>query len=181
MRRLERRDPGFVITKTPLRISFAGGGTDLPEFYADDYGCVVSTTIAQYIYVTVKRHGHLFNEHYRLNYSETENVREVDAIKNVIARECLRLVPVEPPIYISTVADLPAFSGLGSSSAFAVRRSNTGASGNVLPMRSRIAWARARRSSSSNRVSHTRSLSSAAAGMASTAASATRSERTVSS
>lgn len=114
------RTPEFVITKTPLRISFAGGGTDLPEFYERDYGCVVSTTIAQYIYVTVKRHGHLFNEHYRLNYSETENVRDVDAIRNVIARECLRLVPVEPPIYVSTVADLPSFSGLGSSSAFAV-------------------------------------------------------------
>jgi D-glycero-alpha-D-manno-heptose-7-phosphate kinase len=114
------RSPEFVITKTPLRISFAGGGTDLPEFYRDDYGCVVSTTITQYIYVTVKRHGHLFNEQYRLNYSETENVREVDAIKNAIARECLRLVAVEPPIYISTVADLPSFSGLGSSSAFAV-------------------------------------------------------------
>ena len=112
--------PEFVTTKTPLRISFAGGGTDLPDFYRADHGCVVSTTITQYIYVTVKRHGHLFNEHYRLNYSETENVREVDAIKNVIARECLRLVPVAPPIYISTVADLPSFSGLGSSSAFAV-------------------------------------------------------------
>jgi D-glycero-alpha-D-manno-heptose-7-phosphate kinase len=114
------RSPEFVITKTPLRISFAGGGTDLPEFYKQDYGCVVSTTITQYIYVTVKRHGHLFNEQYRLNYFETENVREVDSIKNAIARECLRLVPVQPPIYISTVADLPSFSGLGSSSAFAV-------------------------------------------------------------
>lgn len=114
------RSPEFVMTKTPLRISFAGGGTDLPEFYKDEYGCVVSTTITQYIYVAVKRHGHLFNEQYRLNYSETENVREVGAIKNGIARECLRLVPVQPPIYISTVADLPSFSGLGSSSAFAV-------------------------------------------------------------
>lgn len=120
MNSIGKRDPEFVITKTPLRISFAGGGTDLPDFYGEDYGCVVSTTIAQYIYVTVKRHGHLFNEHYRLNYSETENVRDVDSIKNAIARECLRLVPVDPPIYISTVADLPSFSGLGSSSAFAV-------------------------------------------------------------
>ena len=120
MRSHTSRSPEFVITKTPLRISFAGGGTDLPEFYREDYGCVVSTTITQYIYVTVKRHGHLFNEQYRLNYSETENVREVDSIKNAIARECLRLVPVQPPIYISTVADLPSFSGLGSSSAFAV-------------------------------------------------------------
>lgn len=120
MKNVGRGNPEFVITKTPLRISFAGGGTDLPDFYGEDYGCVVSTTIAQYIYVTVKRHGHLFNEHYRLNYSETENVRDVDSIRNAIARECLRLVPVDPPIYISTVADLPSFSGLGSSSAFAV-------------------------------------------------------------
>jgi len=104
----------------PLRVSFAGGGTDLEAFYQHEYGAVLSTTINKYVYVTVKQHGKLFNEKYRLNYAETEHVNELDDIKNEIARECLRLVPVAPPVYISTVADLPASSGLGSSSAFAI-------------------------------------------------------------
>lgn len=110
----------LVMTRTPLRVSFAGGGTDLPEFYQREHGAVLSTTIDKYLYVTVKRHGVLFNEGFRLNYSETEHVQRLDDIKNNIARECLRLMKIEPPIYINTVADLPDFSGLGSSSSFAV-------------------------------------------------------------
>lgn len=112
--------PGLVVTRTPLRVSFAGGGTDLPSFYEREYGAVLSTTIDKYLYVTVKRHGGLFNEAFRLNYSQTEQVAQLDEIKNNIARECLRLLQIEPPVYISTVADLPEFSGLGSSSSFAV-------------------------------------------------------------
>lgn len=111
---------GVVLTRTPLRISFAGGGTDLLDFYQKDYGAVLSTAIDKYIYVTVKRHGDLFNEPIRINYSETELVDSVDRIKNDICRECLRLLNVELPIYISTVADIPASTGLGSSSTFAV-------------------------------------------------------------
>ena len=110
----------MIITCTPLRVSFAGGGTDLPVFYEREYGAVFSTAINKYVYVTIKRHGELFNEKYRLNYSETEHVEQLEEMKNSIARECLRLVQVETPLYISTVADLPAFSGLGSSSSFAV-------------------------------------------------------------
>ena len=112
--------PSVVVTRTPLRVSFAGGGTDLPGFYEQDYGAVLSTTIDKYLYVTVKRHGELFNEGFRLNYSQTEHVDRVDDIQNHIARECLRLLTIEPPLYISTIADLPDFSGLGSSSSFAV-------------------------------------------------------------
>jgi len=111
---------GFVVTRTPLRVSFAGGGTDLPGFYERDGGAVLSTTIDKHLYVTVKRHGELFNEGFRLNYSLTEHVRALDEIQNHIARECLRLLHVDPPLYISTVADVPDFSGLGSSSSFAV-------------------------------------------------------------
>jgi D-glycero-alpha-D-manno-heptose-7-phosphate kinase len=109
-----------VLTSTPLRISFAGGGTDLSEFYRQDYGAVLSTAIDKYLYVQVKRHGTLFREQYRLNYSETETVDRLSAIRNDIARECLRLLKVEAPVYVSTVADVPASSGLGSSSTFAV-------------------------------------------------------------
>lgn len=110
----------MVVTRTPLRVSFAGGGTDLPSFYEREYGAVLNTTINQYLYVTVKRHGELFDEGFRLNYSQTETVVRLDEIKNNIARECLRFLNIEPPVYISTIADLPEFSGLGSSSSFAV-------------------------------------------------------------
>ena len=112
--------PRAVTTITPQRISFAGGGTDLPDFYCKYGGAVVSTAIDRYIYVTVKRHSPLFNETYRLSYSKTEHVQALDEMENDVARECLRLVHVEPPLFISTAADLPALSGLGSSSSFAV-------------------------------------------------------------
>ena len=112
--------PRAVTTITPQRIGFAGGGTDFPEFYRAHGGAVLSSTIDKYIYVTVKRHSTLFNENYRLSYSQTEHVNSVDEIENDIARECLRLVDVEPPLFIATASDLPVSSGLGSSSSFAV-------------------------------------------------------------
>jgi D-glycero-alpha-D-manno-heptose-7-phosphate kinase len=116
----KRIEPALIVTRTPLRVSFAGGGTDLAEFYERDYGAVLSTAIANYIYVTVKPHSPLFDEAVRLNYSKSEQVDRIDEIENDIARECLRFMDVEPPIYISTVGDHPASTGLGSSSAFAV-------------------------------------------------------------
>lgn len=109
-----------IITATPQRVSFAGGGTDIENYYKHHTGCVLSTTIDKYIYVTVKEHGDLFEEPIRLNYSETEIVGNIDDVKNNIARECIKLLDVKPPIYISTIADLPTKSGLGSSSSFAV-------------------------------------------------------------
>ena len=112
--------PRAVTTITPQRVSFAGGGTDLPGVFSVHGGAVISATIDKYIYVTVKRHSPLFNEAYRLNYSTTEHVQSLDAIENDVARECLRLVHVEPPLQIATAADVPASSGLGSSSSFAV-------------------------------------------------------------
>jgi|SRR5579884_610007 len=110
----------IVVTRTPLRISFAGGGTDLPEFYKVEEGAVLSATVDKYVYVTVKRHSEIFNEPIRLNYSRTEQVNAIDEIQNNIARECLKLLDVGPPIFISTVADMPASTGMGGSSAFAV-------------------------------------------------------------
>jgi D-glycero-alpha-D-manno-heptose-7-phosphate kinase len=112
--------PGLVLTRTPLRISFAGGGTDLPDFSERGYGAVFTTAINRYVYVCVKQHSELFREPIRINYSKTELVDSVDEIDNDISRECLRFLNVEPPIYISTVADLPARSGLGGSSSFTV-------------------------------------------------------------
>jgi len=112
--------PKAVTVIVPQRLSFAGGGTDLPDFYEKHGGSVVSTTIDKYIYVMVKRHSPIFNEAYRLSYSKTEHVNNIDEIENDVARACLQFLHVDPPIFISTAADLPASSGLGSSSSFAV-------------------------------------------------------------
>jgi D-glycero-alpha-D-manno-heptose-7-phosphate kinase len=111
---------GLIVTRTPLRLSFAGGGTDLPAFYQHDDGAVLSSGIDKYIYVTVKRHGGMFDEAVRINYSRSEKVERISEIDNDIARECLRFLEVDPPIYVSTVGDMPASSGLGGSGAFAV-------------------------------------------------------------
>tara|TARA_B100000073_G_scaffold213103_1_gene177160 strand:+ start:6333 stop:7337 length:1005 start_codon:yes stop_codon:yes gene_type:complete len=110
----------FVITSTPLRISFAGGGSDFYDFFSLYEGAIVSTTIDKEIKVTVKRHSDIFNEKFRINYSSSEITNKVEDIKNDIARECIKLVGIDYPIYISTIADLPEKSGLGSSSSFCV-------------------------------------------------------------
>jgi D-glycero-alpha-D-manno-heptose-7-phosphate kinase len=116
----QNADHSMIVTRTPLRVSFAGGGTDLPDVYERDHGAVLSTAIDKYIYVTVKRHSPIFKEAVRINYSHSETVNNIDEIQNDIARESLRLLEIEPPIYVSTVGDLPASTGLGGSSAFAV-------------------------------------------------------------
>jgi len=111
----------MIISKTPLRISFAGGGTDLRSYYKfNKYGAVLSTSIDSYIYVTIKKQTPLFKEKYRLNYSETELVNNVNEIKNPIIRECLNFLEIDEQLYISTIADAPASTGLGSSSTFCV-------------------------------------------------------------
>jgi D-glycero-alpha-D-manno-heptose-7-phosphate kinase len=110
----------MIVTRTPLRISFAGGGTDMAAYYEQDDGVVLSTTITQYVYVTVKRHSNLFDEPIRVNYKVSEEVQSVDEIENNIVREFLRLLDVGPPIYISMVGDVPASTGLGGSSALTV-------------------------------------------------------------
>ena len=111
----------MIISKTPLRISFAGGGTDLRSYYKNNnYGAVLSTSIDSYIYVSVKKQNELFNEKIRLNYSETELVSQLDEIKNPIIKECIRFLNIDDRLYISTIGDVPASTGLGSSSTFCV-------------------------------------------------------------
>ena len=110
----------IITTATPQRISFAGGGTDINYFYEKHGGLVLNTTIDKFIYVTVKVHNKLFNEKYRLNYSITEHANSLDEIKNEIARESIRFLGMEEPLYISSTSDLPALTGLASSSCFAV-------------------------------------------------------------
>lgn len=111
----------MIITRTPLRISFAGGGTDIPSFYQkNSYGSVLSSAINKYIYVSVKSHSTIYPEKIRLNYSETEQVKKIENIKNPIIKACLKYLNINDNIYISTVADAPGSSGLGSSSTFCV-------------------------------------------------------------
>lgn len=111
----------MILSKTPLRISFAGGGTDLPAFYqSNGFGSVLSSSINSYIYVIVKEHAEVFSERIRLNYSEVELVDDVSEVKNPIIRECLKFLEIHNRIYIATIADAPGSSGLGSSSSFCV-------------------------------------------------------------
>jgi D-glycero-alpha-D-manno-heptose-7-phosphate kinase len=110
----------IVISRTPLRVSFLGGGTDMSNFYKKYSGLVVSATINKFIYVTVKEHGELFFKNFRLNYSKTENKNKLNEIHNDIIRETLKVIKIKKPLYISSISDIPANMGLGSSSAFTV-------------------------------------------------------------
>ena len=112
--------PNYIVATAPFRISFAGGGTDLPAFYEQEGGAVFSCAINKHVYVTVKRLSRFFEDNYRLNYSQTEIVGRVEDIENSIIRACLTLLPVPPPLYIGVIADVPTSSGLGASSSFAV-------------------------------------------------------------
>jgi D-glycero-alpha-D-manno-heptose-7-phosphate kinase len=112
--------PNFVITKTPLRVSFLGGGTDIDYFYKKYGGAVLSTAIDKYVYITVKRYSKLYKKRFRLNYSVTQNTNYINKIRNNIIRECLKVVQIRFPIYVSIVSDIPSGSGLGGSSSVVV-------------------------------------------------------------
>jgi len=109
-----------VLSVAPLRVSFLGGGTDIATFYTKNSGGVVSCAINKYVYVHIKRHDPLFQERYRISYSDVEHTSDRNNIKNSIVRSCLELLDIDEPLQISTSADLPANSGLGSSSSFCV-------------------------------------------------------------
>jgi D-glycero-alpha-D-manno-heptose-7-phosphate kinase len=110
----------MIISRTPLRVSFVGGGTDIKEFYKLEDGIVISTTINKYIYVAVKKQHNFVDFKYRINWSQTEFCNHIDEIKHPIVREALKLLNIDSPIEITTFADVPAGTGLGSSSTFAV-------------------------------------------------------------
>ncbi|OGQ05158.1 MAG: GHMP kinase [Deltaproteobacteria bacterium RIFCSPLOWO2_01_44_7] len=108
----------MIISSTPLRISFVGGGSDIPSFYREEMGAVVSTAINKYIYVTVNNR---FEKGFRLGYSKTEIVDEVDAIQHKVLRAALKRLKIPGGIEITSVADIPSHgTGLGSSSSFTV-------------------------------------------------------------
>jgi D-glycero-alpha-D-manno-heptose-7-phosphate kinase len=110
----------MIITRTPLRISFFGGGTDYPIWYREFGGAVLSTTIDKCCYITCRRLPPFFEYHSRLSYSRVENVNDNRAIEHPSARGCLQYLGVDEGVEIHHVADLPARTGLGTSSAFTV-------------------------------------------------------------
>lgn len=111
----------MIISKTPLRISFFGGGTDFPEFYEQHGGAVLGSAIDKNIYHAVTRfHSELFDYSIRLAYRKVECVKSLEDIEHAPFREILRKLEIIKDVEISLTSDLPSFSGLGSSSAFTV-------------------------------------------------------------
>jgi D-glycero-alpha-D-manno-heptose-7-phosphate kinase len=107
----------MIITRTPFRISFSGGGTDLRVFYEVEPGVVLASAIDKYIYITVNRR---FDRSIRVSYSKTEIVEHASRIEHPIVREALSLLGMETGLEIISMADVPAQTGLGSSGSFTV-------------------------------------------------------------
>lgn len=109
----------MIITKTPFRMSFFGGGTDIPEFFNENCGAVISTTINKYVYVTVRHLPRFFDYTTEIKYSRTERVNKLDDIVHPMIRNAMKMMDMHE-LYISYDADLPGRTGLGTSSTFAV-------------------------------------------------------------
>jgi len=108
----------MIISRTPLRMSFVGGGSDLPVFYRRFGGAVVSTAINQFVYVTINKK---FDDRIRVSYSRTEEARSVERIRHPLVREAMKLLRIPGGVEITSIADIPAKgTGLGSSSSFTV-------------------------------------------------------------
>ena len=115
----------MIISRTPLRISFFGGGTDYPAFYEEHGGAVLSTSINKHSYVISRRLPPFFDYKYRIRYFLREETQTIAKIKHPSVRECLNFINLDYGVEIQHNADLPAMSGLGSSSAFTVGLLNT--------------------------------------------------------
>lgn len=107
----------MIITQTPYRVSFAGGGTDLPAFYEHEYGAVLSMGVAHHMYVTVSPR---FEKTTRMAYTRVEIADGIDQLDHTIAREALRMTELGEFLEMTTVGDVPAGTGMGSSSSLAV-------------------------------------------------------------
>ena len=107
----------MIITQTPFRLSFAGGGTDLEAFYKHDFGAIFSVTLNHHIYVTVHRR---FEDNFRVSYSKTEFSSTVSEIPHELVRESMLSAGINQPLEVTTIADVPAGTGLGSSSTLTV-------------------------------------------------------------
>lgn len=108
----------MIITRTPLRISLGGGGTDVPSYYqAREYGFLVAAAISKYVYVSINKN---FNDDIFLRYNRYERARHATEIAHPILRECLKLMQTNQSLELTSMADIPAGTGLGSSGAFTV-------------------------------------------------------------
>ncbi len=108
----------MIISRTPLRVSFAGGGSDLKEYYSKQPGAVISTAIDKYVYITVNKK---FENDIRVKYSKTENVESADKLEHPLFREAMKFTGVTKGVEVTSIADVPTKgSGLGSSSTFTV-------------------------------------------------------------
>jgi len=108
----------MIISKTPLRMSYVGGGSDMSSFYSNSEGAVISSSINKYVYVVVKNR---FEKGIRLSYSKTENVSNIQHIEHPLVRNALELLDIKDDIEIISMADIPSSgTGLGSSSSFSV-------------------------------------------------------------
>ena len=110
----------MIINRTPFRISFFGGGTDYPIYYNEHGGSVLSTTINKYCYITCRYLPPYFEYNYRIRYSQMEMTRSVDEIRHPSVRECLKYMNINEGIEMVHASDIPAMSGIGSSSSFTV-------------------------------------------------------------
>jgi D-glycero-alpha-D-manno-heptose-7-phosphate kinase len=110
----------MIIVRSPLRISFAGGGTDLREYYRDGFGAVCSMAIDKYVHVAINNFATYFPHRFRIAYSQIELTQDAASIKHPIVRETLKLHNIRGGIDISVMADIPAGTGMGSSSTFTV-------------------------------------------------------------
>ncbi|MGA1622219.1 MAG: GHMP kinase [Synechocystis sp.] len=111
----------MLISRAPVRISFFGGGTDYPEYFLNHGGAVLATAIDKFSYVTASPFlSHLFDYSIRVSYRQVELVKTPDEMEHRVFKECLKFCGLEKDIELHNVADLPAFTGLGSSSAFTV-------------------------------------------------------------
>jgi len=110
----------MIISRTPFRISFFGGGTDYPVWYRENGGVVLSTTIDKYCYISCRFLPPFFGYKYRVRYSQREEECDINEIKHPAVRECLKFMRIEQGIEMVHTSDLPARSGIGSSSAFTV-------------------------------------------------------------
>lgn len=108
----------MIVSRTPLRISFVGGGSDIESFYKHHTGAVVSTSINKYIYIAVNKQ---FDGRIIVQYSKTEIVKKVDEIENNLVREAMKLTGITGGVHVTSIADIPSEgSGLGSSSSYVV-------------------------------------------------------------
>jgi D-glycero-alpha-D-manno-heptose-7-phosphate kinase len=110
----------MIISRTPFRVSFFGGGTDFPEFYREHGGATLATGIDKYCYLSVHSLGPFFKHRLRVSYAQTETVRHATEIQHPLVRECLGLLRMDDGMEINHVADLPGRTGLGTSSSFTV-------------------------------------------------------------